>query len=93
MDLPADLQQVILGGLSLRGMALLACLSKELRKRYLERVKQRDAVVAGLLESHFTPEFRQGLSGLQTALSRDLIVDPPVRLPLSVPLAPCYEVG
>jgi hypothetical protein len=84
LEFPADLQRHILGFVPLRGMAQLACLDKELRAVYLDRVEQRNAVVAGLLESHCTPDFRGGLSCMQTALPRDFIVEPSVR-----PLALC----
>jgi hypothetical protein len=53
--------------------------SKEFRNAYVERVVKRDRVVAALLESHFTAEFREGLSTWETALPLDLIVHPPVR--------------
>jgi hypothetical protein len=81
LDLPPDMQRLILGRISFREMAQLACLSRKLRSLYLERVEQRDAAVGSLLESHFTPEFRAGLSSTQIALPRDLIADPPVRRP------------
>jgi hypothetical protein len=79
LDLPPDMQRLILGRISFREMAQLACLSRELRGMYLERVKQRDTAVASLLESHFTPAFRAGLYSTQIALPRDLIADPLVR--------------
>jgi hypothetical protein len=84
LELPPDLQRHILGWVPLRGLAQLACLNKELRSMYLDRVMQRDAVIASLLESHFTPDFLQGLSCrqmacAQMALPRDLMFDPPVR--------------
>jgi hypothetical protein len=72
-DLPADLQRLILGLIPLRRLAQLACLNKDLRSVCLDRVKKRDAAVAALLESHFTAEFREGLSSTQTALPRDLM--------------------
>jgi hypothetical protein len=92
LDLPPDMQRLILGWISLRQMAQLACLSAELRSMYLERVKKRDAAVASLLESHFTADFREGLSPSQTALPRDLIVDPPVRRPCFVSYAKVSSV-
>ncbi len=78
-----------MGWVPLREMAQLACLNQELHGVYLDRAKQRDAVLASLLESHFTPDFRKGLLCIQTtctpmALPRDLIVNPPVG-----PLALC----
>jgi hypothetical protein len=84
LEFPPDLQRYIMGFVPLREMAQLACLNKELRSVYLERVKQRDAVVTSLLESHVTPDFPKGLSSTHTAcaqcgLPRDLIVDSPVR--------------
>jgi hypothetical protein len=84
LDLPPDMQRLILGWISLREMAQLACLSTELRIFYLERVKQRDAAVASLLESHFSPESLEGLPSSQTALPRDSIIHPPVRRPCFV---------
>jgi hypothetical protein len=65
----------------LRNLAQLACLCKAFRALYLERVMEREEVVSGLLETHFTAEFREGLYPAETALPRDLIVDPPVRAP------------
>jgi hypothetical protein len=79
MDLPTDMQRHVLGAMPLCDLARMACLSKELRVVYLDRVKKRDDVVADLLESQFTEEFREGLSTTQTSLPRDLIVEPPVR--------------
>jgi hypothetical protein len=80
-DLPVDLQRQIAGRLSFRDLAQLACLSKQLRAFCTDRVRERDGVVAVRLESEFTPEFREGLSPAQTALPRDLVVDPQVRGP------------
>jgi hypothetical protein len=77
-DLPLELQWQILGRLSFRELAQLACLSKQLRAFCMDRVRERDRVVADHLESDFTPEFREGLSPAQTALPRDLVVDPQV---------------
>jgi hypothetical protein len=79
LDLPPDMQRVILGPLPLRQLVQLACLSKGLRNMCLERVQQRDAVVAARLESDFTTEFRQGLRPADTSLPQDLLVEPPVR--------------
>jgi hypothetical protein len=79
LDLPEDLQRLILRKVPLRESAQVACLGTRLRTVYLDRVKERDAAVAGLLESHFTAEFREGLSSAEIALPRDLIVDPQVR--------------
>jgi hypothetical protein len=78
-DLPVDLQRLVLGRVPLRALAKVACLNKELCNMYLDRVAERDAVVAFLLQSHFTADFRDGLSVTQTALPRDLVVDPQVR--------------
>jgi hypothetical protein len=89
LEFPPDLQRRILGLLPLREMAQLACLNKDLRAVHLDRVKQRDAVVAGLLESHCRPEFREGLLCLQTALPQDFIFDPPVRPLALCPLLHC----
>jgi hypothetical protein len=72
------MQSVILGYVPLADLARLACLSKQLRPAYVERVTKRDAVVTALLETHFTPAFREGLLPAQTALPRDLIVQPQV---------------
>ncbi len=88
---PTDLQRHILGLVPLRSMAQLACLNKELRNVYLDRVKQRDAVLVDLLGSHFTPESREGLCRAHLALPRDLIVDPPVD-PLAL-CPPAQSVG
>jgi hypothetical protein len=88
LEFPPDLQRHILSSNPLQQGAQLACLNKELRAGYMDRVKQRDAAVASLLESHPTPEFRQGLSCAQTAFPRDLIINPPVR-----PLALCLLLG
>jgi hypothetical protein len=79
LELPGEMQRLILGYVSLWELARLACLCKDLRTAYEERVGMRDAAVAGLLESHFTAEFREGLTPAQTALPYDLVVDPPVR--------------
>jgi hypothetical protein len=78
LDLPVDMQRVILGSLSFGEAAKLACTSKDILTLYEERVTERDAVVAAGLESQFTAEFREGLSSAQTALPRDLVVDPQV---------------
>ncbi len=84
LQLPAEMQSLILGYVSLRDLARLACLNRELRAAYGERVEERDAAVTSVLESHFTAEFREGLTPAQTALPYDLVVDPPVRrLPLT----------
>jgi hypothetical protein len=80
-DLPADMQRVTLGYLPLVDLARVACLSKELRTAYVDRVMKRDTAVAALLESHFTADFREGLKPAQTALPWDLIVFPQVREP------------
>jgi hypothetical protein len=96
VDLPRDMQRLVLGSVPLRELARLACVSKDLRTAYEERVGTRDSAVAGLLESHFTADFRARLAPAQTALPYDLIVDPPVRrLPLAVycrvqRLCPCH---
>jgi hypothetical protein len=70
---------ILLARVPLRKLARLACLSKELHLVYLDRVKLRDAVVAAHLESDFPADFREGLLRADTALPRDLVVDPPVR--------------
>jgi hypothetical protein len=79
LDLPPDMQRVILGYVPLPDLARLACVSKELRTAYVERVTKRDATVAALLGSHFVAAFREGLSPAHTGLPWDLIVDPLVR--------------
>jgi hypothetical protein len=79
--LPLHLQRLIVESLHLRTLAQMACLNTDLRTLYLERVNKRDTVVAGLLESQFTANLRQGLTPGTTALPRDLIVNPPVRQP------------
>jgi hypothetical protein len=78
-DLPLDLQREIVACLSFRQLAQLACLSNQLRAFCMDRVRERDGVVAARLRSDFTAEFRKGLSPAQTALPRDLLVDPQVR--------------
>jgi hypothetical protein len=78
-DLPADMQMVIWGFVPLADLARLACLSKQLRTACRERVLKRNDVVAALLQSHFTAEFREGLTPVQTALPWDLVVHPQVR--------------
>jgi hypothetical protein len=83
LELPVDLQRHVLGWVPLREVAQLACLNSELRSVYLDRVKHRDAVLGSLLECHFTPDFREGLSHTRMgcalmALPRDLIVTPSV---------------
>ncbi len=84
LQLPPEMQSLILGYVSLRDLARLACVSKPLRATYKDRVRTRDAAVSGLLESHFTAEFRDWLNPAQTSLPYDLVVDPPVRrLPLT----------
>jgi hypothetical protein len=80
-NLPPDIQSRILAYVPLRNLAQVASLCKGFRALYLERVMEREEVVSGLLESHFTAEFREGLYPADTALPRDLIVDPPVRAP------------
>jgi hypothetical protein len=79
LELPTDMQRVILGYVPLSDFARLACVSKELRTAYVERVTKRDATVTTLLGSHFAAAFREGLSPAQTALPWDLIVYPLVR--------------
>jgi hypothetical protein len=78
LDLPAEMQGLVLGYLPLADLARLACLNKELRAAYGERVTKRDTAVAALLQSQFTAKFRQGLSPAQTALPRDLVAHPQV---------------
>jgi hypothetical protein len=78
-DLHLDLQGHVLEMLPLRKLAQIAPLSKRVHKMYLERVKERDAQVADLIKTYFTPEFREGLSPAETRLPRDLIVDLRVR--------------
>ncbi len=87
-ELPADMQRVILGYLPLVDLARLARLNKELRIACVERVTKRDAAVTALLESHFPPAFREGLTPAHTALPRDLVVHPPVRGSRSLPATP-----
>jgi hypothetical protein len=79
VDLPLHLQRLIVESVPLRTLAQMACLNKDLRALYLERVDKRDTIVAELLNSQFTAEFRRGLSPDAIALPLDLIVDPPVR--------------
>ncbi len=73
------MQRLIVGHVPLRELARLACLGKKLRSAYEDRTGDRDAAVAKLLESHFTAEFREGLSPADRALPNDLVVEPPVR--------------
>ncbi len=87
LELPPEMQGLILGHLSLPELARLACVSKDLCAAYEDRTGVRDAAVAKLLESQFTAEFRDGLTPADTALPYDLIVDPPVR---GSPLADMY---
>ncbi len=84
-DLPADMQRLVLGYVPLADLARLACLTKQLRTAYVDRVTKRDTAVTARLGSHFTPAFREGLTPAQTALPRDLVVDPPVWLSPSLP--------
>ncbi len=79
LELPDDMQRLIVGHVPLREVTRLACLSKKLRTAYEDRTGDRDAAVAQLLESRFTAEFREGLSPADTALPNDLVVEPPVR--------------
>jgi hypothetical protein len=81
LDLPEEMQRLILGHIPLRELARTACLSTALRATYRDRTQDRDAGITAVLESHFTAEFREGLTPAQTALPYDLIVDPPVRGP------------
>jgi hypothetical protein len=81
LELPLEMQALILGYLPLRDLAQLACLGKNPRTVYWNRVIERDAVVADLVKLHFTAEFRDSLRQVDTALPRDLIVDPQVRRP------------
>lgn len=71
--LPGDVQGLILGYLPLRDLAQWACWSRRARPVYLERIRERDELVADLLQSHFTAQFREGLFPTQMALPRDLI--------------------
>jgi hypothetical protein len=80
-DLPQLCIDLVLGRVPLRKLAHLACLSKELHLVYLDRVKERDEVVAARLDTDFQADFRERLLPADTALPRDLIVDPPVRCP------------
>jgi hypothetical protein len=73
------MQMVIWGFVPLADLACLACVSKQLHTACVDRVRKRDGVVAALLESHFTAEFREGLPPAQTALPWDLVVHPQVR--------------
>jgi hypothetical protein len=93
LDLPEDLQRLILRMVPLREMARLACLSTRLRSVYLDRVKERDAAVAGLQKSHFTAGFSEGLFSAETALPRDLVVIPQVRGSRFVPPAQVLMTG
>jgi hypothetical protein len=78
LELPEDMQSIVLGYLPLADLARLACLSKELRMAYVERVTKRDTAVAALIDTHFTAKFREGLSLAQTALPNDLVMHPQV---------------
>jgi hypothetical protein len=89
LDLPAEMQRLVLGYLPLTDLARLACLNKELRAAYGERVTKRDTAVAALLQSQFTAKFRQGLSPAQTALPRDLVAHPQVGRWSFIPLVLC----
>lgn len=79
LTLSPHLQRIALSFVPLRDLARMACLNKQLGAVYKERVKERNKVVAALLKSRFTPEFRRGLRRAETSLPRDLLVDPPVR--------------
>jgi hypothetical protein len=79
LQLPEEMQRLILGHIPLRELARMACLSKDLRAAYRDRTRDRDAAVTAVLESHFTAEFRAALTPVQTALPNDLIVVPSVR--------------
>jgi hypothetical protein len=79
--MPEDLQRLILGLVPLRKLAQMACLNKQIRTVYWQRVIGRDAAIAAHLDSHFTAQFREGLSSMQTALPRDLVLHPQVRDP------------
>jgi hypothetical protein len=78
-NLPLELQSLILESLPLRMMRELARSSRERRPAFVARLTERERVVAELLSSHFTDEFRQLLPAAQTALPNDLVVKPPVR--------------
>jgi hypothetical protein len=78
LELPEDIQSVLLGYLPLADLAQLACLRKELRTAYGERVMKRDTAVAALLDTHFTADFREGLTPAHTALPMDLAMQPQV---------------
>jgi hypothetical protein len=67
-DLPVDVQRLVLGRARLQALAKVACLNQQLCNVYLDRVEERDASVASLLQSHFTADFRDGLSVMETAL-------------------------
>jgi hypothetical protein len=75
------MQAHVVGFLTFHELAQQACVSKQLHTLYMDRVMERDRVVAARLESDFTAEVRDRLSPAQTALPRDLVVDPQVRGP------------
>ncbi len=64
--------------LPLRDLARLACVNKELRTAYVERVMTRARAIAAVLDSHFRPEFHEGLSAAQTVPPVDLVIHPQV---------------
>jgi hypothetical protein len=80
-DLPPRCKELILKLVPLRKLAHLACLRDEFHLVYLDRVRQRNEVVAACLDSDFPADFRERLLPADTALLRDLIVDPPVSNP------------
>jgi hypothetical protein len=89
LDLSEDLQRRVLASVPLRQWAQLACMKKSLRILYSERVRERDQAVAARLGSDLAAESREGLASAQTSLPRDLIVEPPVRLPSIAFVAGC----
>jgi hypothetical protein len=78
-ELPSDLQRLILQHLPLLKLGKVASISKKFRMVYLDRVQERDGVVATRLKSDITAEFSERLLPAESALPRDLFADPPVR--------------
>jgi hypothetical protein len=90
LNIPSELHRLILEYLPLLTLARLASTSKDFWAAYWGRVQERDRVVATRVKSDFTAEFREGLSPADTALPRDLHVDPPVRAMRSFSLQNCW---
>ncbi len=89
-QLPTDTQLLVLEHIPLLQLAQMACLGKEMRAAYLARLALREAIISNLPVSDGAPGSRPVTLGdlldaqpqLSTALPRDLVGVPEVRMPL-----------